>query len=267
MVESKQASGYFRNGVPYNRLGHGSRTLVVFRGLQFEHKPLTGLSARLTLGMFNFAPEEYTTYVLTPKSGLPVGYAMGDMADDYASVVRGGLTPPVDVLGTSTGGSIAQHFAADHPELVRRLVLHASAHVLADAAKEAQMRTGQLAGQGKWREASAVLLSFVLSTNRFGKIMAAMGSVLMSSTAPDDASDLIVTIKAEDAHDFRDRLAQIQAPTLVIAGDQDPFYSETLFRETAQGIPSARLILYPGKGHAPAGKRFSQDVLAFLRAE
>jgi hypothetical protein len=32
----------------------------------------------------------------------------------------------------------------------------------------------------------------------------------------------------------------------------------------AEGLPNARLILYAGKGHAPTGKRFGQDVLAFL---
>lgn len=86
----------------------------------------------------------------------------------------------------------------------------------------------------------------------------------MSFTAQNDPSDLVVTVEAEDNHDFKDRLAEITAPTLVTGGDQDPFYSETLFRETAKGIPNARLILYAGKGHAPAGKQFRRDVLSFL---
>jgi len=53
----------------------------------------------------------------------------------------------------------------------------------------------------------------------------------------------------------------------VIAGDKDPFYSETLFRETAEGIPNAKLILYPGMGHPASGKQFRQDVLAFLEED
>jgi pimeloyl-ACP methyl ester carboxylesterase len=65
-------------------------------------------------------------------------------------------------------------------------------------------------------------------------------------------------------NDFKERLAQITAPTLVVAGDKDPFYSETLFRETAEGIPNARLILYEGMGHPASGKCFRQDVLSFL---
>ena len=39
-------AGYFRNGLPYNRMGHGPRTLIIFQGLLFfENKPLP---ARLT---------------------------------------------------------------------------------------------------------------------------------------------------------------------------------------------------------------------------
>ena len=264
MIKSQDTSGYFHNGLPYNRLGHGPRILVVFQGLLFENKPLTGLSAWFMLSMYKFLKQEYTIYSVIRKPGLPDGYSMQNMANDYAVMIREEFAHPVDVIGTSTGGSIAQHFAADHPDLVRRLVLHSSAYTLGDAAKKTQMRVGLLARQRKWREASAVLFGFMLQRNRFGKIAIMLGSLLMSLTAPNDPSDLVVTVEAEDKHDFKDRLAEITAPTLVIAGDQDPFYSEMLFRETADGIPNARLILYAGKGHATAGKQFERDVLGFL---
>lgn len=264
MTKSQETAGYFRNGLPYNRIGHGPRILVIFQGLLFENKPLTGLSAWFMLSMYKFLKQDYTIYSVTRKPGLPDGYSMQNMADDYAVMIKGEFAPPVDVIGLSTGGSIALHFAADHPDLVRRLVIHSSAYTLGDAAKKVQIRVGDLASQRKWREASAVLLGFMFSRNRFGKIAVLLGSLLMSSTAPNDPSDLIVTVEAEDKHDFKERLGDITAPTLVIAGDQDPFYSETLFRETAEGIPNARLILYAEKGHAPAGKQFGRDVLDFL---
>ena len=267
MTKTQETTGTFRNGLPYNRLGHGPRILVVFQGLAFENKPLTGLAARLMLSTYSFLRQMFTTYVVTRKPGLPDGYSMQNMADDYAVMISEEFGGPVDVIGTSTGGSIAQHFAADHAHLVRRLVLHASAYTLGETAKEVQMRVGHLADQRKWREASAVLLGFVMSPSRFGKITAAIGSRLMSYTAPDDPSDLIITVEAEDKHDFRDRLAEIAAPTLVVAGARDPFYTETLIRDTAAGIPNARLILYADKGHAPAGKQFERDVINFLQED
>jgi pimeloyl-ACP methyl ester carboxylesterase len=216
------------------------------------------------LGNYTFLQDEYTVYLATRKTGLPEGYSMKDMADDYAVMIGEMFDGPVDVMGTSTGGAIAQHFAADHAGMVRRLVLHASAYTLNHAAKEAQMRVGRLAAQGRWRKASKVLMDFAMGPSWLGGIIAAIASAMMAPTAPDDPSDLVVTIEAEDKHDFRERLDEIRAPTLVIAGARDPFYTGESLRETAKGIPNAKLVLYPDKGHVFTGEQFRQDVLAFL---
>ncbi|MFH0751433.1 MAG: alpha/beta hydrolase [Chloroflexota bacterium] len=88
-----------------------------------------------------------------------------------------------------------------------------------------------------------------------GGVVGSVGSWLMALGAPHDPNDLVITIEAEDGHAFQDRLCEIAAPTLVIAGNDDPFYTPELFRETAAGIPHARLVLLEGKGHAVAGPR------------
>ena len=46
-----------------------------------------------------------------------------DMGDDLAVIVKALKYPQVDVLGYSMGGGVAFRFAAQHPELVRRLVI------------------------------------------------------------------------------------------------------------------------------------------------
>jgi pimeloyl-ACP methyl ester carboxylesterase len=265
VAASKVVAGYFGSGLPYNRFGQGPRIAVVFQGLLFENKPLTGLLASGMTRAYRFLDAGYTTYLVTRRPGLPDDYTMRDMANDYAATIREEFGGPVDVIGVSTGGSIAQHFAADHPDLVRKLVLHSSAYTLSEWCKRAQMRIGRLARRGKWRAASAVVLSFVLPRDRwFTNPAIRVGSLLMSLSAPRDPSDLIITIEAEDKHDFKGRLSEITAPTLVIAGANDPCYSEELFRQTAAGIPHGRLILYPGMGHYVAGKQFERDVLTFL---
>jgi pimeloyl-ACP methyl ester carboxylesterase len=101
----------------------------------------------------------------------------------------------------------------------------------------------------------------------FAKPVAWLVSLVMSLGAPKDPNDLVVTVEAEDKHDFKSRLGEITAPTLVIAGDQDPFYTLELFRDTAAGIPNARLIIYEGMGHPASGKQFAHDVLEFLRGD
>ena len=266
MAKSNASAGYFHSGLPYNRSGHGPRPLVVFQGLFFENKPLPGLASSL-FDTHKFLGEDYTTYTVTRKPGLPVGYTLRDMSDDYATMIREEFGGPVDVIGISTGGSIAHHFAADHPDLVRRLVIHSSAYTLSESARELQMRVGNLARQRQWRAAYTTMFSPMLP--RSGLMKTLVGPVIWLAIgilgAPKDPSDLVVTIEAEDKFNFKDRLAEIKAPTLVAAGDKDPFYTETLFRETAEGIPNARLILYKGQSHPAGGEQFHRDVLAFLR--
>jgi pimeloyl-ACP methyl ester carboxylesterase len=227
----------------------------------FENKPQSGLM----LGMYNFLGEDYTAYSVLRRPGLPPGYTLADMAGDYAAMIREEFGGPVDVIGVSTGGSIVQHFAADHPDLVRRLVIHSSAYTLSPSARAAQMEVARLASQRRWREAWALVLGALLPPGPLAHPLAWLASLLLSLSPPKDPSDLVITVEAEDRFDFKDHLAQITAPTLVVAGDRDPFYTEALFRETAAGIPNARLILYPGMGHPASGKQFARDVLAFLR--
>jgi pimeloyl-ACP methyl ester carboxylesterase len=242
--------------------------LVVFQGLLFENKPQSGLMIRT---MYQFLGEDYEVYVVLRKPGLPHGYTLRDMADDYASMIREEFGGPIDVIGVSTGGSIVQHFAADHPDLVRRLVIQSSAYTLSDEAKQLQLQLGHLAQQRQWTRAYAVMLNWMFPRSgmikHFSKPIVWLGARLMSLSAPEDPTDLVVTVEAEDQFNFKDRLAQITAPTLVVAGTKDPFYTPELFRETAEGIPNARLILYEGMGHPASGKQFSQDVLRFLREE
>jgi pimeloyl-ACP methyl ester carboxylesterase len=267
VTKSTQSAGYFRSGLPYNRLGHGPRPLVVFQGLMFENKPQSGPMT----WYYRFLQDDYTVYVVLRRPGLPHGYTLKDMADDYAAMIREEFGGPVDVIGVSTGGSIIHHFAADHPDLVRRLVIHSSAYTLSGEAKRLQLQVGDLARQRQWRQAYTVLLGPVFRPAGAMKLLARptvwLASMVMSWSAPKDPADLVVTVEAEDQFNFRDRLAEITAPTLVVAGDQDPFYTPQLFRDTAAGIPNARLILYPGMGHPASGKQFGRDVLAFLSEE
>ena len=270
MGESKITSGYFSNGLPYNQFGHGSQNLIIFQGLMFENKPLTRKQARFFIKSYMFLVEDYTIYIVTRKQGLPKGYSMQNMADDYAVMIKKEFHKPVDILGISTGGSIAMYFAAAYPELVKKLVIHSSAYTLRATAKKAQMRVGKLANQKKWRAAYTTLMEISLPAHGFKRylfkpfilIISLFGGMFFGK--PENPSDLIVTIEAEDKHNFKNRLSEITVPTLIIAGDKDQFYSKKIFHETAKGIPNSHLILYTGMGHPASGKQFRKDLCAFL---
>jgi pimeloyl-ACP methyl ester carboxylesterase len=80
--------------------------------------------------------------------------------------------------------------------------------------------------------------------------------------ASNGSADGLVELEAEDKFNFKERLADIKVPTLVIGGENDSFYP---IRETAEGIPGAKLILYKKSGHTAMFKpQFNRDVLSFL---
>lgn len=97
--------------------------------------------------MYKFLKHEYTSYIVTYKPGLPDCNSMQNLVDDYAVMIREVFAPPVDVIRLSTGGSIGLYFAADHPDLVRRLVIHSSAYTLGDAARKTQRHVGGRASE------------------------------------------------------------------------------------------------------------------------
>jgi non-heme chloroperoxidase len=68
--------------------------------------------------------------------------------------------------------------------------------------------------------------------------------------------------------DVSEELGRIQAPTLIIWGDADPFCPRAAQEEILRAIAPSRLIAYPGAGHAlhweqPA--RVGADLASFAR--
>ena len=231
MTKTKKTAGYFPSGLPYNRLGRGPRPLIIFQGLTFENKPQPGMAS----WMYRFLGEEYTVFSVLRRPGLPQGYTLADMAADYAVMIRDEFGGPVDVIGISTGGSIVQYFAADHPDLVRRLAIHSSAHRLSDPAKAAQLEVGRPAGERRWREAWAVLLRFMLGPSPLARDQAGLAcddfvhQQTRRSLRPGDHPPGRGSVQRSGATGAN------RVPTLVIAGERDPFYTPALFRETADG--------------------------------
>jgi len=257
--------GVFGNGVPYVRFGAGEKILFVFSGGPGSTLP-SGFLIQV-FGQFRHLAKHRLIYVLSRKTGLPEGYTTRDMAEDYATIIRNDFDGrPLDVMGMSYGGLIVQHLAADYPELIRRLVIAVSCYRFSDEGNDLDMRFAELLSQDKKRAALKALYP-ILEGGRIKKgllkfFMGYIGPLFWSN--PENPSDLLVEGKAEMMHDSKNRLGEISVPTLVIGGDRDYYCPVELLRGTAAGIPNARLVLYEGKGHMVSGKKFDEDVLAFL---
>jgi pimeloyl-ACP methyl ester carboxylesterase len=264
VAKLKVTTGYSKNNLPYIRIGDSPRNLVIFSGLDFDHKPPSGLMLRMTANYFKRLAQGFTVYYVSRKPGLPAGYSMQDMSNDYAAMIKDELGGPVDVMGISTGGPMAQYFAVDHPGLVRRLVLTMTGYRLTKQGAKLQRRMGDLALRRKWRAAYSTMMTGMYPRGIKKYLFKVLMWLFGAMGAPADPSDGLVEIEAEDKHDFKERLAKIKVPTLVIGGEEDFFYP---IRETAMGIPNAKLVLYEGFGHSvifERNRQFSEDILAFL---
>ncbi|MDQ2850214.1 MAG: alpha/beta hydrolase [Actinomycetota bacterium] len=189
--------------------------------------------------------------VLNRRPGLAPDLTMSALASEHAHALRAGFDGPVDVLGSSTGGSIAQQLAADHPDTVRRLCLVSSACRLGPHAKSSQAQLARDLHEHRYRHAVATA-SKALTPPRAGQHLAAgIGWVTAPRilTSPEQAADLAATLHAEDGFDLATCHDQIQAPTLIIAGARDRFYNQELFAETTQLIPNSHLRIFPHRGH------------------
>ena len=257
--------GIFGNGIRYIRFGKGRKILLVFSGGPGNTLP-SGFMIRV-VGHFKHLAKHYVIYVLARKSRLPKGYSTRDMAEDYATVIKeefdGG---PLDVMGMSVGGLIAQHLAADHPKLIHHLILAMTVFRFSENGRKLDVQFAELLSEGK-RSAASRSLSPIVRGGRIKKslfkfLMWLIGPFVLRK--PENPTDLLVEGEAEMMHNSKNRLAEIVAPTLVIGGDRDYYCPVDVLRETAAGIPNSKLVLYKGKGHMILGKKFDKDVLAFL---
>jgi pimeloyl-ACP methyl ester carboxylesterase len=262
--------GVLEGGLPYLAVGQGP-PLIVLSPFSAEHANPTGAARRFYLRPLAPLARRFTVYLVNRKPGLPPGTTMEDLADHYATALERELNGPVTIMGVSTGGSVAQQLAIDRPRLVGRLVLVAAACRLGPAGRRMQNDLARFTLAGRPRHAWAATGPELAATAVGGYVYSALLWLSAPLMHPEDPSDMLAVIDAEDRFDAAPLLHHITAPTLIVAGDRDRSYTPELFRETAEGIPRARLRLYPGKGHASIATLtygpVLREIVGFLTAD
>jgi len=197
--------------------------------------------------MLPWARDRQVFYV-NRRPDLPRGMTMAVLAGEHAQALRQAFDEPVDLLGASTGGSIAQQLAAEHPDVMRRLVLVSTGCRLGRGAKLLQRQVAARLRAGATRQAGAVMAG-ALAPPALRLPAAGLGSLLAPRLFSENGlRDMATTIEAEDEFDLV-RLPAVRAPTLLVGGGRDRFYDEELFVQTARLIPGCRLELHPKRGH------------------
>lgn len=254
--------------LPYFVTGSGP-PLAFLGGLAPETGVESDSTVRMSGSLVKPFKEKRRVHFFNRRPGLPRGMTMAELAAEHADALREGFQhEPVDVFGISTGGSIAQQLAADHPDVVRRLVLSSTACRLGPEGRELQRRVAARLRKGAYREASAVMMAGLVPPKR-GQVAAGVAAWLAAPQiihSEDDAADMATTIEAEDDFDLAKLPNPITAPTLIVAGSKDRFYSEQLFAETERLIPGSRLRVFHGRGHVTATmhKDFGPEIVRFL---
>jgi pimeloyl-ACP methyl ester carboxylesterase len=245
-----ESAGFLHGNVPYVKIGQGP-PMVVVPGLTPEHDVPSGLERRMALTSARPLAQDFTVYVANRKRGLKTGESMSDIAGHLARAIEHDIGEPVFLQGTSTGGSVVLQLAVDRPDLVRRLVVVSAAYRLGPLGRAEQAEMARLIRAGQPREAWATVITAMFPSPLRGPTRP-LSRLAAGRMTPEDSTDVLVTLEAEDAFDVKADLPRITAPTLVIGGADDKFYSQELFRGTAAGVQDGRAHIFPGWGHARA---------------
>ena len=263
-------TGYFEDGLPYAKIGDKSKILVNIEALSTEHKPPSGF----VLNQFKKDAEpfldDYTVYRIGRKPNLPEGFFMDKMAKDYATLIRREFNGPVDIMGISTGGQIAHFLAADHPDTVHKLVIISAAFRISEKGEEIERKAAVYFQQKKYGKSMAATMEMVYPSGIKRALLQSfirlMGKLFFRNLKY--PNDFLIEVQADREMNFKERLSEISAPTLIMSGVDDVAYNVDDVRTTAEGIPNADLKLFDGYGHNLAvsnRKEVLEEALRFLK--
>lgn len=265
-------TGMLLDEFPYVRVGNGPRTLVIVPGAT---DPLFDgnypwITVHILRSFLHRFVDDYSVYVINRPRGLDAGTTIRDMADDYARVLEEEFGPSV-VWGISLGGCIAQQLAVGHPNYVEELVLGVTGSRVHENGRDIVHRMRRRAYDHDWQAIRAILAAEMYPDWR-RYIYPMMTTTVGRFTLPKPAvpADAWISLEAALDYDGQQSIGGIEARTLVIGGDEDPFFPESVLRETHEGLPDAQLALFRGGRHGVLLERsegFDGWTLDFLAGE
>lgn len=193
-------------------------------------------------------------------------YDMEVWADDVAGLMDHLGLRSAHIHGTSMGGMVAQQFALDYPYATASLVLADTVAGL-PAGAEAVVRE-----QLRFIEDNPMhAVATARITNAFSDAVdPVMRGHMIEQVALLEKQHYLRAARAVFGFSVTARLAEIAAPTLVIAGEAERTLPLPLIEDLAARIRGARLVRIPGAGHISNLERpqeFNRAVLEFLAAQ
>ncbi|NBC96402.1 MAG: alpha/beta fold hydrolase [Deinococcus-Thermus bacterium] len=193
------------------------------------------------------------------------------MTDDLAAVADAAGLARFPIFAASQGVPVAVAYAARAPERVSALVLYggyAQGRALRDAPEERERAEAILtiirAGWGRGGGAFATAFASLYMPDASAEQLAHAAEMQLVSATPEAAAALR---RAIDRFDVTERLAEVQAPTLVLHAEGDAVHPLAQARALAAGIPGAELHVLAGRNHVPLpGRPEWADLVGGLEA-
>jgi pimeloyl-ACP methyl ester carboxylesterase len=255
----------------YRTLGIGAPLVLLqrFRGTMDDWDPalLTLLASQRRVIVFD------NTGVGATSGATPASTRA--MADDAARFLQALDIQQADVVGWSMGGMVAQCLALQHPSLVRRLILAATAGPAIPGTIRMSAEATRVATKLINTPDDLLYLFFPSTPEGIAAGKASLQRiaqrrqpidppVAQQSWAAQGAANARFITGAEIEYT---QLRSITQPTLVATGDNDVMLPAIDSELLAEVIPNATLCVYPGSGHGflfQDHEEFGHRILDFL---
>ncbi len=214
----------------------------------------------------------------TGKSSKPeTGYSSGSMADDAAGLLGALGIASAHVAGYSLGSVIAQELAIEHPGKVRSLSLYSTwdrCHPHFRRRFELQTEIAKLNRPDLLTAFAVLTLLSAKFINAHEQEIRAFEKRLYASDDPaaprTPLHALLGHYQADITHDSADRLGQIEAPTLIVVGSDDPLTRLEYAQAVHHRIARSELVVVDDADHmllVMMPHRLNEVALDFLRRQ
>ncbi|MET7455320.1 3-oxoadipate enol-lactonase [Streptomyces sp. NPDC005574] len=192
----------------------------------------------------------------SPAGAIGPGATVADLAALVLALADALGVERFAYAGVSLGGAVGLELAVHHPERLSSLaVICSSAHF--NGAKPWEERAAQVRREGLAQLAGSADARWFTPGFTVPR--------LVRDQRDADPDAYAACCDALAAFDLRDRLAEITAPTLLVAGREDRATPPPHLREIADAVPDATLVELPGAAHLAPAQR-PEAVLTALRA-
>jgi pimeloyl-ACP methyl ester carboxylesterase len=242
--------------------------LVLVHGLFTSHRSFEDLIEALSARFHVIVPDLPGFGESEKPSPARYGYGVEAHAEAIADLIAAFGVGRASVLGHAMGGAVALTLAADHRELVQRLVLEDVLAHPAPMSLKARLPLVPILGGFAFKQ----LYGRATFRSMFGEEMYSPGGAPpleridwhydIFNTPAARESAYAVMLATRDTRSVVARLPRIAAPTLVLWGRHDRIYPVQIAHRLVREIPGARLRIMDA-GHVPHEER-ARDFLALL---